>query len=325
MPQPSIAYACGRIGVLGRTALKRAQLERLMAAHTYEEAQRTLLDIGFLAAEGVDFQTAADRHVLAACRLIREVTPQPEVTDCFLLRYDIHNLKVLLKSRFLAQKAEFLSACGTLDVSMLRHAVAEHSYAQLPPVLKETLDALEKKLAAHFDPMMIDTELDKAMYRMVFDSLKGCRAETVASYFRAKVDLQNFIILLRAKAMGKDARFAQDVFLPGGKVALQSYLRAFDEPDRLAKLMLGYGNTVYHAAVAAVMNAGKLPQMEKTADDYLYGLLMPYRNRMDAVESLAAYLLQKQREATDVRLIMAAKLNGFEPSAVAERVRELHG
>ena len=79
------------------------------------------------------------------------------------------------------------------------------------------------------------------------------------------------------------------------------------------------------AALSAALNPQKLPQMEKVADDYVYGLFKPHRYDSDTLEMLLAFLLQKQREATDVRLIMAGKLNGFTPEAVAERVRELNG
>ena len=139
MPQPSISYACGRVGVLRRNALHGAQLERLMATHTYEEARRTLSDIGFLSGEGTDEQTAADARVKDACELLYAVTPQPELTSCFQLRYDVHNLKVLVKSRSLAQKPEYLSACGTIPVETLRHAVTERRYNALPSVFKNTM------------------------------------------------------------------------------------------------------------------------------------------------------------------------------------------
>ncbi len=325
MPQPSIPYACGRIGVLGRSALKRAQIERLMAAHTYQEAQRTLMDIGFLSSEDMDVQTAADLHVQKACKLVRELTPQPQVTDCFLLRYDVHNLKVLLKSRFLAQKPDFLSACGTIPIENLRHAVADHTYTTLPISLREAMEGLEKKLVIKFDPMLIDTELDKAMYKQAGLWLEGKQADVAKRYFSAKADLQNFIMLVRAKAMGKENAFFASIALPGGKVKAETFLKAIAEPDRLARLMMPYGNGVFQQAVACTVNAGKLPLLEKTADDYLYGLFKPYQYNMTTIATLIGYLLQSQREAMDVRLILAGKLNGFDGEAVAERVRELNG
>ena len=326
MAQPSISYACGRVGVLRRTALHVAQLDRLIAAHTYEEACRTLSDIGFAAGEQIDFQAAADAHVRGACELIRAVTPDTLITDSFLLRYDVHNLKVLFKSRHLAQKPQFLSSCGTLLIEKLRHCVADHTYAYLPAELKACMESLERRTATSFDPMLVDTELDRAMYRQVFLNLSNRpKADTARRYFKAKVDLQNMIMLLRLKAMGRDADAFEAVALPGGQVNVKTFVHLFAENERLAKLLKPYGAEVYLAALAASEDASKLPYLEKTADDYLYGLFAPYRYDSDSMEVLLAFLLQRQREATDVRLIMAGKLNGFKTEAVAERVRELNG
>jgi len=325
MPQISTSYACGRIGVLKRNALHRAQLERLQAAPSYEEATRVLADIGFASAEQQDFQAAADQHVRKACELIRAVTPDACVTDCFLFRYDVHNLKVLIKSRHLAQKPEFLSACGTIATDKLRHAVTEHTYAVLPDELRATINALEKKLAVRYNPSLIDTELDKAMYRQIFLNLQKRRLPLATQYFKAKVDLQNFIILMRVKAMGKDAAFFESVALGGGDVPVKTYQKAFEDNDPLVKLLKHYGVPVYQAALSAALNPAKLPHMEKIADDYLYNLFQQHRYDSASMEMIIAYLLQRQREATDVRLMMAGKLNGFTPEAVAERVRALHG
>jgi V/A-type H+/Na+-transporting ATPase subunit C len=326
MPQPSISYACGRVGVLRRTALRHAQLDRLISARGYEDAKRVLSDIGFAAADDADFQTAADQHVRRACELIRAVTPDQRVTDCFLLRYDIHNLKVLFKSRHLAQQPQFLSECGTLGVDKLRHCVAEHTYSLLPPELKKTMESLEKRSAAAFDPMLVDTELDQAMYRQIFANLRGNpKAKVAQEYFRAKVDLQNVIMLLRLKAMGKDAAFFQTVGLDGGNVTAKACANAFAESERLARPLRRYSADIYQAALNAAVDARKLPYLEKTADDFLFQLFRKYQYDCAALEILIAYLLQKQREATDVRLIMTGKLNSFSPEAVTERVRELNG
>lgn len=325
MPQPSISYACGRVGVLRQSALSAAQLDRLMATHTYEDARRALSDIGFTSSEGMDFQAAADQHVKNACELLEAITPMPEVTGCFMLRYDVHNLKVLLKARFLAQKPQFLSSCGTIKVETLRHAVTERRYGMLPQALKDALNALEKQLAKQFDPMLIDVELDKAMYTLIFERLKGFKGHGVVQYFTAKADLQNYIMLLRSKAMGKDAAFFQKLFLPGGSIPFMRMHNAFDDQTRLAGLIRPYGETLYRVALECAMDAAHLPFMEKQMDDYLYKLFSGAKYQMNTVDALIAYLLRVQREATDVRLIMTGKLNGFTAEELAERVRELNG
>lgn len=326
MPQPSISYACGRVGVLRRSALRMAQLERLATAHTYEDARRALVDIGFAAPDTADFQTAADQHVQKACALIKAISPDPLVTDSFLLRYDAHNLKVLYKSRYLAQKPQFLSQCGTIDVEKLRHAVAEHSYRQLPTHLRAAMEALEKRSAVRLDPMAVDTELDRATYRQVFDNLSQSRnAATALAYFKAKADLTNLIMLLRLKAMGKDAAAFAEVALEGGNVPVRTLQTYFADHEHLAKAARPYGEAMVQAVLAAATDSAKLPYLEKVADDYGSSLFRASRYDTASIEMLVAYLLQRQREATDVRLLMAGKLNGFAGEAVSERVRELGG
>jgi V/A-type H+/Na+-transporting ATPase subunit C len=326
MPQTSISFACGRVGVLRRSALKRVQLDRLLSAHDGSEAVRTLSDIGFSTADDADFQAAAEKHVLKACELIKAVTTDATVTDCFFLRYDVHNLKILLKSRQLAQKPQYLSACGSLNVDKLSHCVAEHTYTSLPSELRAAMESLEKRGASKFDPMLVDTELDKAMYRQIFVNLaKSPQSDEITRYFKAKADLQNVVMLLRLRAMGRETSEFLSLALPGGQLNPQTLVKNCLECEKLARMLRLYGNKVYQAAQAAATDAGKLPFFEKTADDYLYGLFETHRYDSASLEMLIVYLLQKQREATDVRLILAGKLNGFSPEEIAERMRELDG
>lgn len=94
MPQPSISYACGRVGVLGKSALSMAQLERLMATHTYEEARRALTDIGYLSGDMDAFSSGGGRACEKRLPTSAEGNaPTGVSTSCFQLRYDIHNLK----------------------------------------------------------------------------------------------------------------------------------------------------------------------------------------------------------------------------------------
>lgn len=325
MPQPSISYACGRVGVLRRFELRQAQIERLLTAPQPAEAERVLVDIGFMAADQTDFQAAADRHIGKACALIKAVTTDPGMTDCFLYRYDVHNLKVLIKSRHLAHAPEFLSSCGSIGVETLKHCVADRTYVQLPGELGEGLKKLEKRIAVEFDPLLVDAELDKAMYRQIFKNLAGKEDTLAFRYFQAKADLLNMIMLLRVRAMGKEAAFFADLALDGGQAGKQRFVSAFADNDRLVRLVSGYGMAVKQAAQAAVMDAKKLPYLEKVADDALYEMFKPYRYESAVIEVLLAYLLLRQREAANVRLILTGKINGFPPEAVKERVRELNG
>ena len=322
MPQDSIYYAIGRLSVLQKNSLDSAKLERLLQAPTAQDARRALSEIGF--GDGGNYELLAAEHVESACKLTRKLAPCPEVIDCYLLKYDVNNLKMLLKARCLGQEAEALSGCGVYGVDALRHAVAEHHYAALPDTLKKPLEELEKRLALSVDPLDIDVTLDKALYATIFARLPK-KERTARQYFTARVDLLNLIMTLRSLHMGKNEAFLRALLLSGGAVSPSAFLKAMKTPEKLPELLRGYGAKVYQAAIAAQLGHGKIPQLERAMDDHLLSVYAPYRREMDKPQRVIGYLLSREREAAAVRLILAGKAAGFPAEKLRERLRDLYG
>ena len=322
MPQDSIYYAIGRLSVLQKNRLDASKLERLLQAPTAQDARRALSEIGW-SDEGSYEQMAAG-HVESACRVARQLTTEEKIVDCYLLRYDVNNLKMLLKARCLGIEAEGLSLCGVYPVDTLRHAAAEHQYSALPETLKKPLDDLEKRLALNVDPLDIDVTLDKAQYDTIFAWLpKGER--TARQYFIAKVDILNLVMALRTLQMGKNEQFLKGLLLSGGQVSAETWLKTYKTPEKLPLLLHGYGAKVYQAAIAAQMDHRKIAHLERAMDDHLLAVYTPYRREMDKPQRIIGYLLMREREAAAVRLIMAGKTAGFAQEKIRERLRDLYG
>lgn len=325
MAQNSVAHAVARVHVLGRDALDEGRIERLLSASNYEEALRTLTEIGWTGEGGQDAEAVAASHVRAACELARRIAPQEAGVDCFLLRYDALNLKILLKARCLDEKPEKLSPCGIFPPELLERCVTDHAYGRLPQTLKTALDALEKSLAVQEDALLIDVAVDKATRELIGERLRQVKSPVIRGYFTARSDLLNAIMLLRVKKMGRDAAFMASMLLPGGAVVEADWRKAFEKTENVGKLLSPYGARVKAAALGAAQDFAKLPALEKAMDD---ALLRPFSTlRHDALrpEPICGYLLGAEREAAAVRLILAGKQNGFKPEAVRERLRELYG
>ena len=131
MPQSSIAYAIGSARAPSRRPLGRSDLERLISASGYEEARRQLADMGYGGGQDEDAGQLSVMALEEACAFLRRITPDPALTDAFLLRYDAQNLKTLLKARILGEEPEGLSFCGTIDADVLRLAVSDRVYKKL--------------------------------------------------------------------------------------------------------------------------------------------------------------------------------------------------
>ncbi len=327
MLNKSVNYAVARIHALERDALDSGKLERLLAAPNHGDALRALAEIGWTGADTAekDAEAIAAERVRRAYDLVRKITPDANVTDCFMLRYDALNIKTLLKARCLSQRAEYLSPCGVYPVDLLQHATAEHRYKKLPETLAAALDALEEKLAVRVDALLIDAAVDKAVFRLISEKLGRVRNVTVRGYFRARADLLNAITLLRVRRAARDAAFFMDMLLPGGSIGAEAWQKAFEKPETVGALLERYGKPVRAAALAACQDANRLPALEKAADDALLRMFSVHRRECLSMEPIPGHLLAAEREAAAVRLILAGKANGFAPEAIRERLRDLYG
>ena len=104
MAQDNALYAVARIrchenGLIGRERMAR------MIAGTAEEAMQVLTGAGYggaAAAEGTaDVEALIAAELARTDALVREVSPDPALTELFLMQADVHNLKALYKLRLL--------------------------------------------------------------------------------------------------------------------------------------------------------------------------------------------------------------------------------
>lgn len=327
MPTTSVGYVNGRISVRRREQLTQPQLERLRSANSAQEAMRILVEMGWGSGDAaeLDYEKLAAERLEDICAFVRQTSPDENAIDCFLLRYDIENLKMLLKARSLGIQPHGLSRCGVFPVDALQHAVNEGVYDRvLPQALAEPLGQLEKRMAVQVDAMDIDVTLDKALYALIFEKLEQVQSSTIRSYFSMQVDFLNALATLRFTRMGQASGALGQVLLPGGKVSTASLEKSAASLEGLPLLYTFYGRDIVHALEEAA-GGGSLSAFEKTADDTLLALFTPYKFQSSRLETIIGYLLACQREVMAVRLVLAGKYNGFPEEAVSERLRELYG
>lgn len=328
MPQPSAAYAAGRVRALEKTMLTRSAIDRLCSAATVREIARMLSESGYGDAyDQAGVERLADRRLSDACKLLNECSPEPNITDCFLVKFDVLNLKTLLKARLLKQAEPMLTQNGLLDIETLKHAVSDASYKFLPPEYGDTLRAIERRIAIHADPLFIDTELDKLMFRMISEKLARVKhvPEAISAYFSARSDMTNMLIALRVKQMGRSPEFASGLYVVGGTLDQHELSAICDEPSKLLRFCLYKPYYAYLKRGMAEYSKGEgLSALEKQMDDYLFSLIEPHRFDIDSVLPLISYFMAREREAAAVRLIVTAKAVNAPQEALNSRLRALY-
>lgn len=327
MAQKSYAYACARVSALSKRLLDDTALKR-MTEGSMGDALRILIDdrYGNLpdAGEG-DGEKMIERELIAMREEIKSLSPEPAITDLFLLQSDVMNLKTLIKARLLDQKDVTWQAGGLYEREALEKAVSEQDYSLLPADMVPELTALEKRLATSVEPQLISIALDRAYLRHALKTTEKNKA--FSHYFKAKADFDNVLTFLRVRAMGGGRGMLRDVLLVEGGIPFKALYEGYDlSVEGFGKIV---ESSVCRRPLAAALDhmygTGNIGEVEKARDNYLMSLISAHRHDAMSLYPVVGYILAKEREAQNVRLILTVKRNGLNESVIAERLVKLYG
>ena len=327
MAQKSYAYACARVSALSKRLLDDTALKR-MTEGSMGDALRILIDdrYGNLpdAGEG-DGEKMIERELIAMREEIKSLSPEPAITDLFLLQSDVMNLKTLIKARLLDQKDVTWQAGGLYEREALEKTVSEQDYSLLPADMVPELTALEKRLATSVEPQLISIALDRAYLRHALKTTEKNKA--FSHYFKAKADFDNVLTFLRVRAMGGGRGMLRDVLLVEGGIPFKAFYEGYDlSVEGFGKIV---ESSVCRRPLAAALDhmygTGNIGEVEKARDNYLMSLIAAHRHDAMSLYPVVGYILAKEREAQNVRLILTVKRNGLNESVITERLVKLYG
>ena len=329
MPQPSYAYACARISALEKSLIGRDSVRR-MAEGSLEDALRVLTDAKYgnlPDATGEDVERMIESVRSQTAQTVKELSPDPALTDLFLLQTDAHNLKVLIKARLLNAGEIALLEGGLFSGEQLSAMVAEAKYAALPEELGTALLRLEAKLKISPEPQLVSVFVDYGYHAHCLEASKSVKEPFVRQYFAALCDFNNVITFLRMRAMGAQKEDLKDVLLPGVGVKADALVNAYElSAESLTRAL---SESVVKQALQDGLNrmlaTGNIAMLEKARDDYLLSLVNSHRHESMTIFPIVGYYLARDREAKAVRLILTVKRNGLDDAVIAERLRELYG
>ena len=333
------AYAVGRIRALETRLLDRANIGRLLEAESASEALKTLSEGEYESSlsnisDPSDFETALNAERERIYSLIDELSLDPELTRMFRIKWDFHNLKVLLKSSYLEDRAAedddgVLIASGLLPIETLRSAITpddESGSVKLPEYIQLALDDARAAYAEDQNPQMIDIVIDNYLQNFLYQRAVEYSSPFLCGYLEAVADLTNIKSFIRLKVLDENVRMLDTVLMPHGRLDREIYVRQFDETvENFAGIL---SNTPYAEVVAEGLRKWSeehsLAAYERLVDNYLIDYIKPAKYIVFGVEPLIGYLMAKEHEMKLIRIILIGKLNDLPPDDIKERLRDTY-
>ena len=332
MSENKYLYSVTRTRALETKLLDKAKIERMIEARNADEVIKILYETEYAGSISEmksidDYESVLSKELLNTYRLLSEISPDPELTNLFQMRYDIHNLKTLLKSSYLDEENdELLSEIGTIPVQQLKGMVKDKNFVDLDPVLRECVEEVVGEFTVNPDPQLIDVALDKGLYNLMYKVARDNKSSFLTDYISTQIDLINIKSLVRVKSMGYGREFLKKVILDNGKLDYAFFSNIFDESletliDRLA--YKDYGKVV-EEGISNYMRTKSLTRFEKLSDDFIFELAKKGKYVAFGIEPLIGYLMAKENETKIIRMIMVGKINEIPNELIRERLRDVY-
>ncbi len=321
-------YASARIKALEKNLLSRERLERMADARSMEEAIKVLAELGWPEISVSNMATiekvlAQRRH--EAFALVRSLAPDKRLPDVFLVKYDYHNIKTILKSEATGEDPEsLLIDAGRIPAKQLLLMLREGVQSGMTEIMTRAIEEARDTLARTQDPQVLDFMLDQAMFADMLAMAKDFGSPYLLAYVELMIDSVNLRAVVRLNKMGKGFDALRYVLIPGGNISTSRLLQEIT-PDMVENI---FGNSPLSAAAAAGAAAlkgdGSLAAMDHLAEDALMKHLKQAKYVAFGAEPLIGYLAAQEMEITAVRTIIAGRLADMSSEMIIERLREAY-
>jgi V/A-type H+/Na+-transporting ATPase subunit C len=321
-----------RLRVLENKLLDRTKIERMIDSGTPEEALKVLSESEYSSSVSAlkraqDYEKFLSEELERVYKLLQDISPVKEPVEIMSLKYDYHNIKVLLKGKALKKDLEsLLIKVGTVPVEKLQQYIENEEYRDLGVIMREAVEKAESQYKASKDPQVLDIILDNYMFSDMLYRAKDLNDDYIVNYVRIYIDLINIKTLLRVRKQGKDREFLRSVIVEGGKIDKDVFFNSLGESlDSFAgKIAHTDYYSILKQGLEEYSKSGKINVFEKLSENFVMDYMKKAKFVSFGAEPIVAYLIAKETEIKTIRIIMVGKLNKVAPELIRERLRDIY-
>ena len=304
--------------------LKGDKINRMLDAPGFDEAAKLLLDCGYpdmTEMNMAQIESVLNRHRSNIYYEISNFGYARDLLDIFRIKYDYHNVKVLVKSMGANVDSSYLlSDSGRIDIEALNEAFITGQRTDLPPPVAAAMSAAVGILSRTKNPQLADIRIDKAWFGELLLLANGLKNDFITGFVRLQIDNSNLSTIVRSKRAGRSKDFLAGALIQGGSVDTDKLAASYNEN---AIALFTDGALVNAARLGyGVMEGGAQTLFELACDNALlyYATNTVYISFGPA--PVIAYLAKLDWELTVIRMILTGKLTGISPDVIRERLRD---
>lgn len=305
------AYAVARISALKKNLINAAGYEKLIGTTSAEDAEKTLANMGRRVSENYEGMLSDELRDLFA---LIESLGGGRFLMTQRVKYDYHNVKVLIKSELTKISADgILSDLGAIGKAAIKNAVLNRDYRIMPHEMKTAVVQAYEQYARIADVQLTDIIFDKALLGDMQRFAQEQPEQRITDLVKTQIDMHNIKTFVRVRRMGKSHGFIEKVIANGGHIPPGFYT------SRISAAAEGEGamfeGTPYSKGFAPDAN------LERELDNIFLDKVKKAGAGAFGLAPLAAYFWIKENEIRNIRIILTCKKAGIDPETIRRRLR----
>lgn len=311
-------YAVARTKMISINRLDAESLEKMINSATFDDACKVLVDLGWTEAGlGTDFELMLNGELDKTYRFMEKMDV-PLVTGVQKISFDYHNAKVLMKSEFSRRKSGhyMFMPNGNIPLEHIKKIFLERDYHELGSSMEKAVLKVIEDYPRLKDPKIIDFVFDAAMFYDMNEFVrKNIFDKDVRELFSVQIDLHNIKSFVRCVRLGLGEETAAAAFAPGGTLSEEFFIQNINADSSGLKKV--FEKTPYAKAFEDDLSEN----LECSLDKYLISYVEKARKRYFGIFPLYGYLLRKQIEVQNARIVLICKKNNISADVIRSKLR----
>ncbi len=316
--------------VYEKNLLTSENLKRLIDTDDLKEALTSLNDTKYgqylqKLDRPEDYEKVLSKMLLNSYKDMIKISPDKNLVKYLEEKYNFHNLKVLVKE--LIQDEDYKSIyidIGKIDLVNIKRNLKEDikTKDEYLAYAKKALDIYKENK----DPQDIDLSLDKDFYEKLLEDAKNLDYESLIKFTKERIDLTNLKALLRIKGQGQSIDLLEKALIDGGNIE-KNLFRDSLNTEKSSYPNLFFKEKIYPQVKEALEESDlnkTMQKIEKIIDNHLMNFAKESKKVSYGPEVIMGYLISREMEVKNLRIILTAKLNSLSREFMEERLRDLY-
>lgn len=325
---PEYLFAVGKLRVYERKLINKATLTQLIECNGFQElvsilSERNYSDNISSVKKPEDLENLIFDEMSNTIDEIKKLSHDDEITNLYLFRYDMQNLKLLIKAGKNSEDVNrSLLYRSVIDTDSLEDSIKEEIFYVFPDSLRDRIKTIWLEEVQQGNLQEAETLLDKLWLETGYCYMKDNGQIFMRDLFSVLIDLYNLKMIVRTKVMNYEHEMVEKYIAKGGFIDKSVISNSYNmELDGMVKSFSSSDyNKILKPGVEYFQKYNSFWKFEQLCSDFLIKFVDTVKYLVASVSVLMRYMVIKEIELKNLRAILIGKNNGLSVEQISQNL-----